>query len=245
MTGSRAGRPPGAVLEAVPAPAEGQPPRTPTPRTSHTTELSTLVIDSTGADGTASAIWLAIASGADVIVAMGWLWTIESTAEMRSPSRPPEGGVPVLEGFSGPAFVEVAEGQLPRTPTPRRSQTKEFTTLVIDCAGADGTATATWLAMAFGADVIVAKGWLWMIESTADIRSPRRPPAVVVVEALCELTLVVVPGEQPPRTPTPRISQTTEFTTLVTVPKGAEGFIDVTWSIIELTTGAAGEAIGS
>jgi len=51
--------------------------------------------------------------------------------------------------------------------------------------------------------------------------------------------------EQPPRTPTPRISHTTEFITLVTVPKGAEGFIDVTTLIIELMSDAPGETTGS
>jgi len=99
-------------------------PRRPTPRISQPTLLIALVTLASGAEGMAEVAWSRIdeASG---VAETGKSEIMDCTTEIIGPvlGKPPA----------------VVVGQGPRTPTPNKLQTMEFTTDVAVAAGADGT----------------------------------------------------------------------------------------------------------
>jgi len=211
-------RPPGAAVDKAALPdCVEQPPRTPTPRMSHTTELTTEVTVPNGADGlidvTTSMIELISDAAGE---ATGSSDTIDSTAETIGGRRPP--GAAVVEA----PFTGEVVGQPPRTPTPRMSHTTEFTTEVTVAKGAEGWIEVTTSIIELTSEAAGdATGSSDTIDSTAETMGGKRPPAAVDVgPAAAE--------GHPPSTPTPKRSQTTELTTEVIVAKGADGLIDVT-----------------
>ncbi|KAK3076439.1 hypothetical protein LTS18_013003, partial [Coniosporium uncinatum] len=234
MTGAM--MPPGATVFEAPALPVGQPPRTPTPKISQTTEFTTEVTVAKGAEGLIEVTSLIIELTSDAAgETTGSCETIDSTAETIGGRRPP--GTAVVK-VTLPDWVE----QPPRTPTPRISHTTEFTTEVTVPKGADGLIEVTTSIIELISDAAGdATGSSDTIDSTAETIGGKRPPGAAVVGA----PIIDEVVGQPPRTPTPRISHTTEFTTEVTVPKGADGLIEVTTSIIELISDAAGDATGS
>jgi len=130
----------------------------------------------------------------------------------------------VFDG-AAPVLTAPADEQVPSTPTPRRSQTTEFTTLVTLAAGAEGTMDATSVTIAMGLEVTEATGSPDTMEFTAERTGSSMPaPAVCVAEAV----------GQAPRIPMPKRSQTTELTTLVTVAAGADGTAEATSVTIAL-----------
>jgi len=213
MMGLRIGSPPAVVVTAgrpTLAVAEplGQAPSSPSPRRSQTTLFTTEVTLATGADGTTDTTCDTIALPLLAVTeATGSSETIEFTAEMIGSKIPPAAAVE-----EAPEARDV--GQPPKTPRPSRSQTTLLTTDVTVAMGAEGATEATWDTIALASlEVMDATGNPDMMDWTAEIMGARPPAGAEVEEGAL----------QSPRIPIPRISQTTEFTTLVTVAAGAEG----------------------
>ncbi|KAK3050652.1 hypothetical protein LTS18_012545 [Coniosporium uncinatum] len=226
--------------------AAGHPPKRPIPKISQTTELTMEVTVATGALGSADATWLTIelatnvAAGDEATAEAGTVATIELTTETMGATTT---GVALLALIVGRA-AEDATGvaQPPRRPIPRMLQTTEFTTEVTVATGAFGTAEATCSTIELAAEEAAAEeamaeaGREMTIELTAETMGARLAGTDAALEATIGAdsvleTIGVAAFEelevaQPPSNPIPRISQTIELTTEVTVAAGALGIAE-------------------